>query len=64
MVMGTWSEPVEGREVSQPLPKSRSRGFAKARSMTEGRTFPQRGNLVYTPGEFSRPKPPSAANSK
>jgi len=64
MVMGMWSEPVEGREDSRPLTKGRSRGLAKARSITEGRAFPDRGNLVYTPGEFKRAKPPSAANSQ
>jgi len=64
MVMGTWSEPVEGRGVSQLLMKGRSRGLAKARSTTEGRAFPERGNLVYTPGEFRRAKPPNAANSR
>jgi len=64
MVIGMWYEPVEGREDSQPLTKSRSRGLAKTRSITEGRAFPDRGNLVYTPGEFQRAKPPSAANSK
>jgi len=50
--------------VSHPLTKGRSRGLAKARSMREGRAFPERGNLVYTPREFSRAKPPSAASSK
>ena len=64
MVMGTWSEPVEGREVSQLWTKGRSMELAKARLITEGRAFPERGNLVYTPGEFSRAKPPSATNSK
>ena len=64
MVMGIWSEPVEAREVSQPLTKGGSRGLANARSMREGRASPERGNLVYMPGEFSRVKPPSAANSE
>ena len=64
MVIGMWYEPVEGREDSQPLTKSRSRGLAKTRSITEGRACPDRGNLVYTPGDFQRAKPPSAANSK
>ena len=62
--MGTWSEPVEGREVCQPFMKGRSRGLVKGRSITEGLAFPERGNLVYTPAELSRAKPPSAANSK
>ena len=38
--------------------------MAQARSIPDGRAFPERGNLVYTPGEFSRPQPSSAANSK
>jgi len=64
MVMGTWAEPVEGRDVSHPLTKGKSRGLAKARSMTEGRALPDKGYLVYTPGELSRAKPPNAAFSK
>ena len=63
-VIGMWSEPVEGREGSHPLTKGRSRGLANTRSITEGRTFPERGNLVYTHGEFSRAKPLNSANSK
>jgi len=47
IVIGMWSEPVEGREASQLLTRGRRGGFAKARSMTEGRAFPTRGNLVY-----------------
>jgi len=50
MVMGMWSELVQGREVSGPLMKCRSRGLAKARSIMERRAVPERGNLVYTPG--------------
>ena len=64
MVMRTWSEPIEARERSKPLTQGRSRVLAKARSITEGRAFPERGNLVYTPGDFSRGKPGSTANSK
>jgi len=64
MVMGTWSKRVEGREVSHAFMKGRSRGLEKSRSITEGCALTERGNLVYTPGEFSRAKPPSAANSK
>jgi len=47
MVIGTWSERVEGRDVSQLLTKGRGRGLAKARSITEGRAFPEGGNLVF-----------------
>jgi len=64
MLMGTWLEPVKGRDVSQLLTKGRSRGLEKARSINEGRAFPARENLVYTPGELRRVKPPRAANSK
>jgi len=64
MVIGTWSDLVEGREVSHPLKKGRSRGFANAKSIKEGRAFPERGNLVYTPGDLRRAKPPTAACSK
>jgi len=64
IVIGTWSEPVEGREASQLLTRGRWGGFAKARSMTEGRAFPTKGNLVYSPGGLRRAKPDSAAFSK
>jgi len=64
MVMGKWCKPVKGREDSHPLTKGRRRGFANAKSITEERAFPERGNLVYTPGEFRRAKPPSPANLK
>jgi len=36
IVIGTWSEPVEGRETSRDLNNRRRRGFAKATSITEG----------------------------
>ena len=42
-VMRTWSEPVERREVSQPLTMSRSRGLANPRSITEWGAFPREG---------------------
>jgi len=64
IVIGTWSEPVEGREASQLLIRGRRGGFAKARSMTEGRALPTKGNLVYSPGGLRRAKPDSAAFSK
>jgi len=63
IVMGTWSEPIEGREVSHPLMKGKSMGLANAKSITEGRALPERGNLVYMPGEFGWAKPPGTANS-
>jgi len=64
IVIGTWSEPVEGREASHDLNNGRRRGFAKARSITEGRALPTKGNLVYSPGGLRRVKPASAAFSK
>ena len=64
IVIGTWSEPVEGRETSQDLNNGRRRGFAKARSITEGRALPTKGNLVYSPGGLRRAKPAAAAFSK
>jgi len=63
-VIGTWSDPVEGREASQLFTRGRRRGFAKARSIPEGRAVPTRGNLVYSPGGLRRAKPDSAAFSK
>jgi len=57
IVIGMWSEPVEGREASQLLTRGRRWGFPKARSMTEGRALPTRGNLVYSPGGLRRAKP-------
>jgi len=64
IIIGTWSEPVEGREPSHPLNIGRRRGFVKARSLTEGRALPTKGNLVYCPGGCKRAKPASAAFSK
>jgi len=64
IVIGMWSDPVEGREASQLFTRGRSGGFAKARSVTEGRALPTRGNLVYSPGGLRRAKPDSAAFSK
>jgi len=64
IVIGMWSEPVEGREASQLLIRGRKGGFAKARSMTEGRAFPTKRNLVYSPGQLRRANPASPAFSK
>ena len=65
IVIGTWSEPVEGREISQDLNIGRRRRvFAKARSMTELRALPTKGNLVYSAGGLRGAKPASAAFSK
>ena len=43
---GTWSEPVEGRGVSQEETKQERAVFAKARSKTEGREMVSKGNRV------------------
>ena len=64
IVIGMWSEPVEGREASQLLIRRRRAGFANARSITAGQALPTKGNLVYSPGGFRRAKPDSAAFSK
>ena len=64
IVIGMWSEPIERREASQHLSRGRRVGFAKARSMTQGRAFPTKGNLVYSPGGLRRVKQDSAALSK
>ena len=64
IVIGMWSDPVEGRKASPPFTRQRSRGFEKARSMTEGRSLTTRGNLVYSPRVLGRAKPDSTAFSK
>ena len=61
IVIGMWSDPVEGREASQLFTRGRRGGFENARSITEGRAFPTRGNLVYSLGGLRRAKPDSAA---
>jgi len=61
IVIGMWSEPVEGREASQLFTWGRRGGFAKARSMTKAPAWPTRGNRVYSPGGLRRAKPDSAA---
>jgi len=47
IVIGMWSDQVEGREASRLFTRGRSGAFAKARSMTEGGALPTSGNLVY-----------------
>jgi len=64
IVIGTWSEPVEGRELSKDLNIGRRRGFAKARTITAGRALPTKGNRVYSSGGLTRAKPASAAFAK
>ena len=60
IVIGIWSDPVEGREASQLLTRGRRGGFAKARSITEGGALHTRGNLGYSPGGLRSTKPDSA----
>jgi len=64
IVIGMWSEPVEGREASQLLTAGRRRRLANARSITGGRALPTRGNLVYSLEGLRRANPASAAFSK
>ena len=52
-MIGTWSEPVDGRGVSHALKKGTRAVDAKARSRTEGLPLPIGGNRVYTPGVLS-----------
>jgi len=47
---GTWSEPVEGRGVSQRENEEKSGLLAKARSRTEGLALYVKGKHVYKPG--------------
>ena len=63
-MIGMWSEPVDGRGVSQDLKKGMRDGAAKARSRTEGLPIPVGGKRVYTPGVFSMVNPRSAAQEK
>ena len=47
MRMGTWSEPVEGREeVSQASKAGDIKGLEKAKSITLGLWDPERGQRV------------------
>ena len=50
MSTGTWSEPVEGRGVSQRENEGNSGPLAKARSRTEGLALYAKGKYVYNPG--------------
>ena len=44
ITQGTWSEPVEGRGVSQEETRGERAVFAKAKSKTEGRVIVSKGN--------------------
>src|SRR5437899_795371 len=64
MVMGTWSDPVDGREVSQLWKKGAAAGLAKEMWRTPGRVEEPNGNRVKMPQTLRREKPRSAAMSK
>src|SRR5437899_7209974 len=64
IVMGTWSDPVDGREVSQLWKKGAAAGLAKEMSRTPGRVEESKGNRVKIPGTLRREKPRSTAFSK
>ena len=64
MVMGTWSDPVEGRVASQPWKKGNAAGLAKETSRTPGQEEESNGNRVKIPGTLRREYPRSAALSK
>ena len=61
---GTWSEPVEGRGVSNEETRGERAVFAKAKSKTEGRETVSNGNRVYTLGVLRRGYGMSKAASK
>ena len=64
MVMGTWSDPEDGRQVSQLWKKGAAAGLAKEMLRTPGRVEESNGNQVKIPGTLRREKPRSAALSK
>ena len=54
MSTGTWSEPDEGRGVSQRENDGKRGLLAKARSRTEGLALYAKGKHVYSPGWLRR----------
>jgi len=64
IMMGTWSEPGEGRSVAHSWKNSIRVVAAKARSKTEDLKDPLSGNRVCTPRVFRRVYPNSAALEK
>ena len=54
IVMGMWSDPVDGRGDSHDLKKGAREEDAKARGKTEGLSNPDKGKRVYTPGVLSK----------
>jgi len=62
--MGTWSEPVEGREVSHERKKGNKSGDANERSITEWRVALSQGKRVNTPGRLRSSKPRLVALEK
>src|SRR5207302_3449412 len=64
MVIGTWSDPVDGREVSQLWKKGAAAELAKEMSRTLGWVEELNGNRVKILGTLRREKLRSAALSK
>ena len=54
IVIGTWSDPVDGRLVAYSWKKGISAVGANKRSRTEGQEARFRGKRVCTPGVFRR----------
>src|SRR5947209_7766425 len=64
IVMGTWSDPVEGRVASQFWKKGKAAGLAKETSRMPEREEESNGNRVKMRGTLRREYPRSAALSK
>src|SRR5947209_4029756 len=64
MVVGTWSDPVDGREVFLLWKKGAAAGLAKEMSRIPGWVEESKENRVKIPGTLRREKPRSAALSK
>src|SRR5437899_1106408 len=64
MVIGTWSDPVDGREVSQLWKKGAAARLAKEMSRTPGWMEESKENRVKILGTLRREKPRSVARSK
>ena len=63
-MIGMWSEPVDGRAVSQVITKGARDVNAKASSRTEGLPTPAEGNRGYTTGVLSMLYPRPEAREK
>lgn len=64
IVIGMCLEPVEGSDVSHLFTMGKRRGLAKVKSMTDGRAFYTKGNLLYSPGGLQSAKLACTAFSK